>query len=97
MKSLAEIKKILKNLKPELKERYSVKEIGIFGSVVRNEQKRGSDIDIAVDFYDVPGLFKFINLETFLEKKLGSKVDLVTKNGIRNELKENILSKMVSV
>lgn len=97
MKTLAEIKKILKCLKPELKERYSVKEIGIFGSVVRNEQKRGSDIDIAVEFYEVHGLFKFINLESFLEKKLRNKVDLVTKDGIRNELKENILGQMVSV
>ena len=70
MKTLSQIKKILKSLKPELKEKYSVKEIGIFGSVVRNEQKKGSDIDIAVVFYEVPGLFKFINLEAFLEKKL---------------------------
>ena len=97
MKTLSQIKKILKSLKPELKEKYSVKEIGIFGSVVRNEQKRGSDIDIAVVFYEVPGLFKFINLEAFLEKKLSTKVDLVTKDGIRKELKENIIREMVAV
>jgi len=97
MKSLAEIKKILKDLKPELKERYSVKEIGIFGSVVRNEQKKGSDIDIAVEFDIIPDLFKFINLETFLEKKLGTKVDLVRKEAIRKELRENILNEVVAV
>ncbi len=97
MKTLAEIKKILKSLKPELKERYSVKEIGIFGSVVRNEQKRGSDIDIAVEFDKIPDLLTFIHIERVLEKRLGSKVDLVRKEAIRKELKENILTEMVAV
>ena len=97
MKTLDEIKKILKDLKPELKKKYSVKEIGIFGSVVRNKQKRRSDIDIAVEFNTVPDLITFIDIETFLEKKLGRKVDLVRKKSIRPELKEIILNEMVAV
>jgi predicted nucleotidyltransferase len=52
MKTLEEIKKILKQHKRELKEKYGVKEIGIFGSYVRGEQKKKSDIDILVEFYE---------------------------------------------
>jgi len=51
MKTLEEIKKILRQHKTELKEKYGVKEIGIFGSYVRGEQKKKSDIDILVEFY----------------------------------------------
>ena len=50
MKTLEEIKKILREHKEELKRRFGVKEIGIFGSYVRNEQTEVSDIDILVDF-----------------------------------------------
>ncbi len=50
MKSLEEIKEILKKQKPAIRERYSVSKIGIFGSYVRGEQKRKSDVDILVEF-----------------------------------------------
>ena len=48
MKTLREIRKILAAHKKELKRKYTVKEIGIFGSYVREEQKKKSDIDILV-------------------------------------------------
>jgi predicted nucleotidyltransferase len=81
MKTLEEIKVILKQHKTELKEKYGVKEIGIFGSYVRGEQKKKSDIDILVEFYeDVEiGFLKFIELESYLSELVGRKVDLVTK------------------
>ncbi len=53
MKTLDEIKNILKSHKGKLKERYGVKEIGIFGSYVRGEQTEKSDVDILVDFYEL--------------------------------------------
>jgi len=50
-KSLDEIKEILKKHEKELKEKFGVEEIGVFGSYVRGEQKKDSDIDILVEFY----------------------------------------------
>ncbi|MBF0473131.1 MAG: nucleotidyltransferase family protein [Nitrospirae bacterium] len=74
--------------------KYKVKEIGIFGSVVRGETKQKSDIDILVDFYEIPDLIKFIELEGYLEKLLKSRVDLVDKQGLKPRIKETILSEV---
>jgi len=97
MKSLQEIRAILSAHKEKSKKRYKVKEMGIFGSFVRGEQEEGSDIDILVEFEEVPDLLKFIELERYLEEILRIKVDLVRKSAIRPELKEIILKEMVEV
>ena len=95
MKTLEEIKEILKEHKEEVIRKYKVSEIGIFGSFVRGDQKKRSDIDVLVDFYEIPDLFKFIELEDYLRKLLRKKVDLVDKRGIRQELKDRILKEVV--
>jgi len=97
MRTLNEIKKILFLHKKELEERYGIKEIRIFGSYVRNEQKKRSDVDILVDFYEVPDLFKFIEIEAYLEKLLGVKVDLVRKLVLRLELRDKILKEAIEI
>ena len=97
MKTLQEIKEILARHKREIKEKYMVKEIGVFGSYLRGEHNKKSDIDILVEFYEVPGLLKFIELEEYLEELLGVKVDLVRKGAIREELKRKILDEVVLV
>ena len=78
-----------------LEDKFFVKEIGIFGSVVRGEQHPDSDIDILVDFKNPIGIFDFIRLEDHLSKLLGSKVDLVTKTGLKSIIKNEILSQTV--
>ncbi len=95
MKDLKEIKKILTAHKKELEEKYQVKSIGIFGSVAREEQKKTSDVDILVDFHEVPDLLEFVALERRLEEILEIKVDLVRKQVIRHELQDRILSEVV--
>ena len=84
MKTLSEIKEILRKHKKELKERYKVTSIAIFGSYARNEQKETSDIDILIDYYKPISLLKLIELENYLSDLLGVKVDLITKNSIHN-------------
>ncbi len=96
-KSLEEINSILKGHKEELYKKYKVKEIGIFGSFVRGEQKKRSDIDILVEFEVLPDLLKFIEMEGYLERLLKKKVDLVEKTGIRPRLKEIILKEVVYI
>ena len=78
MKTLSEIKSVLLAEKPLLKERYGVKELGIFGSYTRNENRTDSDLDILVDFYpEFPmTLLKFINMENYLQDKLKTKSDV---------------------
>ncbi len=97
MATLKEIERALKENKAELRKQYKVKDIGIFGSYVRGEQKKRSDVDILVEFHDVPDLLKFIELERFLEKILKIKVDLVRKKAIRPELKRSILKETIHV
>jgi predicted nucleotidyltransferase len=97
MKTLEEIKDILKRHKEKVSREYKVKEIGIFGSIVRGEQKNRSDIDILVEYYELPDLLKFIELERRLQKILRKKVDLVEKHGIRPELKDRILKEVVYI
>ncbi len=97
MRTLATIHKILEKNKPHLHEAYKVKEIGVFGSYARDRQKEGSDVDILVEFEESPDLFTFLAFEVQLEKLLKMKVDLVTKQALRPELKERILSEVVYV
>jgi uncharacterized protein len=97
MKTLEQVKEILKRHKEEVVREYNIKEIGIFGSIVRGEQKKRSDIDILVEFSEIPDIFLFIDLEDYLKKILKKKVDVVRKGAIRPELKEIILREVVYI
>jgi uncharacterized protein len=88
MKTLEEIKQWLMQHKSLLRERYKVKELGVFGSYVRAEQTEDSDVDVLVEFSETPSLLKFINLENYLSDNLGVKVDLVHKGGLKPRLGE---------
>jgi len=72
---------ILREHEREIKKRYGVKKIGVFGSYVRGEEKETNDIDILVEF-EKPTYDNFIDLVFFLEELLRKKVDLVTPKGI---------------
>jgi len=97
MKTLDEIRDILTKHKEEVQHKYKVIELGIFGSFVRGEQKKRSDIDILVEYSELPDLLKLIELENRLQKLLKRKVDLIEKSGIRTELKERILKEVVYI
>lgn len=72
---------ILRNHEQEIKKRFAVRRIGLFGSFVRGEETRESDIDILVEFED-PTFRNFMNLAFFLEDIFGRRVDLLTPEGI---------------
>ena len=95
MKSIQEIKKTLGTHKEELKEKYKIKEIGIFGSYVRGEQKGKSDLDILAEFEEPVSLLDLVRTENYLSELLDTKVDLVPKKDVRPELKERILKEAV--
>lgn len=83
----------LRELKPILSKDYSVKEIGVFGSFSDNTSSEESDIDIIVEL-ERPIGWKFFTLEIFLENTFGRKIDLVTKNALKEQIKERILNQV---
>ena len=97
MKTLKEITSTLETLKPKLRERFKVKTIGVFGSYVRGEQKRQSDVDILVEFEEPIGLFEFMDLEMYLANSLCVKVDLVSKKALKPHIGKRILEEVIIV
>ncbi|MDO8636174.1 MAG: nucleotidyltransferase family protein [Dehalococcoidia bacterium] len=97
---MTELERIITTLRenmPFLTERYGVKTLQVFGSYVRGEQKRKSDVDILVEFSDTIDLLDFINLERRLSELLGVKVDLVMKEALKPRLKDRILDEALPV
>jgi uncharacterized protein len=99
MKTLAEIKAQLEELKPILRQRYQVETIGVFGSYCREEQKNKSDVDILVTFVEPNNidLIDFIEIKQFLSRKLKLKVDLVKKTALKPIIREKILEETIYI
>ncbi|UEC41970.1 MAG: DNA polymerase beta domain protein region [Methanothrix sp.] len=95
--SIDEILYILRENKPILAERYKVKSLGVFGSRVRGEARKDSDVDILVEFAETPDLFKFMDLEEELVLLLKRQVDLVTKRALKGNIGRRILGEVVEV
>jgi len=92
-KNLAVIDKNLDLIKKD----YQVKKIGIFGSVAKGQQRSGSDLDILIEFSKPISFFQFIELEEFLSKILNKKVDLVSKKGLKQAIKKQVLKEVIYV
>ena len=76
---------------------YSVKTIGVFGSVARNEQTGTSDIDLLVEFSKPMGFVTFMRLENFLSRQLGNQVDLVTSDSLKPVIRQDVLTEVIYV
>jgi hypothetical protein len=95
MQDVEKIRDTLSRHKVELRKRFKVKTIGVFGSYARGEQKRGSDVDVLVEFEQPIGLFQFMALENYLSDLLGVKVDLVSKKALKPHIGQRILAEVV--
>ena len=90
----SEIKNIILS---HLKEFDPIK-VGIFGSFARGDNKKGSDIDILVEFKESPSLLSLIKLENDLSEILGVKVDLVTTGALKNKrIKKSIKKDLINI
>ncbi len=87
---------VLREAEPELKSR-GVQSLAIFGSVARGDFSQDSDLDILVVFNRPVGLFDFVRLKHFLEQLTHSRVDMVTPDALRPEMREQILKEAVNV
>ena len=96
LKSLDEVKKIIRQHKKILEKKFKVKKIGIFGSYARGEQRQKSDVDILVEFSGKMG-WGFIDLEDYLQEMLKTKVDLTTPGALKERMKDRILKEVAFV
>ncbi len=95
MKTLDEIKGIIKQHRGVLAEKYGIAVVGIFGSYVRGEQQSASDLDLLVEFVRPISLLELVGAEIYLAEVLGTKTDLVPKRDVRAELRDSIFKEAV--
>ena len=81
----------------ELRERFGVKSLRLFGSVARDEASEQSDVDVLVDFDETPSLFGFLRLRGYLRDLLGAKVDLITETGLKERARPYVEKDAVNV
>lgn len=87
----------LRILLPELRQRYAVDTLEVFGSRVRGEASPQSDLDLLVTFRQTPGLLKLIALENEISDRLGVRVDLVMRTALKPRFRERVLRAAVAV
>ena len=70
---------------------FGVRSIDLFGSIARGDARPESDVDLRVEFVEVPGFFGYVRLRNRLEEILGRHVDLVMASGLHPRLRERVL------
>ena len=94
--SLEQVRERLREELPLLRKKFSVKSLAVFGSVARHDPQP-NDLDLLVEFHEVPGLLKFIELEYYLSDLLGVKVDLGMLDGMKPRVSQRVVKEMVAV
>jgi predicted nucleotidyltransferase len=97
VRELPEILRELRALKGELRQRYRVTSLEVFGSTGRGEHGPASDLDLLVEFGEDADLFDQIGLEQFLCERLNMPVDVVPKRSLRKEFREEVLREAIAV
>jgi uncharacterized protein len=93
-----QVLKILTEHRLELRDKFGVKSLALFGSVARDEASQTSDVDLLVEFEQPVGYFHLFYLEDYLEDLLGGiKVDMVLRRAVIDELKETIYGEAIDV
>src|SRR4030042_6014066 len=96
--SREEIVAYLKNNKRFFYEKFGVIQIGIFGSIMRDEQTGSSDIDMVVEIEkDRKNIHSFLQLKRFLEKELARTIDLGFEHSLKPIVREKIKEKIIYV
>ncbi len=93
-RGIDELRDILRQHLPAVKERYGVASLGLFGSYVRREAGPKSDLDVLVRFRRTPGLIRFIELENYLSDLLGIRVDLVMAEALKPGIGGRVLAEV---
>ncbi|MHC9063715.1 nucleotidyltransferase family protein [Nitrospira sp. CMX1] len=97
MKTINDIREIVRQHRDILADKYGVSVVGLFGSYARQEQRPDSDIDLLADILRPISLFELVGAELYLGEVLETKVDLVPRRDVRDELKSSILESTVAL
>lgn len=89
--------KLLSEHKQILAQRFGVIRLSLFGSVVRDAAKEGSDVDVLVAFDGPATSARYFGVQFYLEDLLRAPVDLVTEKALRPELRPFIEKEAVHV
>jgi predicted nucleotidyltransferase len=93
-----DVLKVLIQHQGELRGKYDVKSLALFGSVARDEASSTSDVDLLVEFDRPVGLLHFVGTHQYIERLLkADKVDLVLRRAVLPELRDEILAEAVDV
>ena len=92
-----DLRRILRQHMPLLRERYGVESLGLFGSYLRGDAGPDSDLDLLVRFHQIPGLIRFVELENHLSDLLGLRVDLVMAEALKPNISQRVLAEVESV
>lgn len=95
--SIDEILALLRKHLPEIARKYHVKSLRVFGSYVRGAARKGSDLDILVEYTRPPDIFGFMDLEEELSAITGVKVELTSAGALRGNIGRRILEEVVQV
>lgn len=95
MQTLDRILAQLRAAQPELRRRYPIRSMGVFGSYARGEQRDDSDVDVLVELGDDMDLIAYTGLQLELSDALGLHVDLVEREALRPRLASQVLSELV--
>lgn len=94
--NLAEFERLLSEQLPQVRERFGVLSLEVFGSYLRGEAHSDSDVDVLVRFRNPPGLLRFIALENHLSDVLGVRVDLVMPEALKPGIRHRVLAEVAA-
>lgn len=94
MRTFDDIMGQLRAMQPDLKCRYGLREMGVFGSYARGEQREDSDLDVLVDMADGTTLVDYVGLQLELSDALGLKVELANKKTLKRRIGRHILAEV---
>lgn len=94
-RALAPIIRVLRRELPRLSKQYRIQSLGVFGSFVRGEQKRHSDLDVLVEYLETPSVSEMLVLEDHLSSLLGIKIDLLQLKMLKPYLGRHIARQVI--
>jgi predicted nucleotidyltransferase len=89
--------RLLSDRMPEMRQRFGVRDLAIFGSVARNEARPDSDLDLLVEFADRPSFDNYMGLRLYLQELFGVRIDLATAGALRKEIRPRVIEETVYV
>jgi len=96
VRDLGEIAARIRAVADDLRDRFDITRIGVFGSFAQGQQTQHSDVDLLVEMSHTRGL-RFVAAARFVEQLLERKVDFVRPEILRPDLSERVLEEVVYV